>query len=90
MAFGCNPQEGACVRTVGLVGMLLISSLPLPAQGPSGDADAIRAELDSTAAGWNRNDPARYLAAYDTSMRSLTRSGPDPFRMADDSRSFMI
>jgi ketosteroid isomerase-like protein len=64
------------VRTITIVSLLLASTAPLMAQGPSADADAIKAELDSTAAGWNRNDLARYMAAYDTSMRSMTRTGP--------------
>jgi len=56
-----------------LVSILLVAAAPLTAQS---DGDAIKAELDSTAAGWNRNDLARYLAAYDTSMSSMTRNGP--------------
>lgn len=58
--------------TVCLLGVLG-SLAPLTAQTP---AAAIAAELDSTAAGWNRNDLARYMAAYDTSMTSMTRNGP--------------
>lgn len=64
------------MRTLPLLAIVLVAGLPLAAQGPSADADAIKAELDSTAAGWNRNDLARYMAAYDTSMRSMTRTGP--------------
>lgn len=62
------------MKTMVLLGLALTVALPLAAQ--SGDGDAIKAELDSTAAGWNRNDLARYMAAYDTSMRSMTRNGP--------------
>lgn len=42
------------------------------ADGPA----AIRAQLDSTAAGWNRGDLAAYLAAYD---ESITSRGADGF-----------
>ena len=64
------------MKTLRVLTILLATALPLAAQGPSADADAIKAELDSTAAGWNRSDLARYMAAYDTSMRSMTRNGP--------------
>ncbi|HKV71307.1 MAG TPA: nuclear transport factor 2 family protein [Gemmatimonadales bacterium] len=64
------------MQTLRLLGILVAVASPLAAQGPSPDADAIKAELDSTAAGWNRNDIGRYMAAYDTSMRSMTRNGP--------------
>ena len=62
------------MKAIVLLGLALTVALPLAAQ--SSDADAIKAELDSTAAGWNRNDLGRYMAAYDTSMRSMTRNGP--------------
>jgi len=62
------------VKAIVLLGLALTVAVPLSAQ--SSDGDAIKAELDSTAAGWNRNDLARYMAAYDTSMRSMTRNGP--------------
>src|SRR5690348_8070167 len=64
------------MQTLRLLSILVAVAAPLAAQGPSPDADAIKAELDSTAAGWNRNDIGRYMAAYDTSMRSMTRNGP--------------
>jgi len=56
--------------------ILLGAVAPLAAQTPAADGAAIAAELDSTAAGWNRNDLARYMQAYDTSMSSMTRNGP--------------
>ncbi len=62
------------MKAIFLLGLALTAALPLAAQ--VSDGDAIKAELDSTAAGWNRNDLARYMAAYDTSMRSMTRNGP--------------
>ena len=62
------------MKAIFLLGLALTAALPLAAQ--VSDGDAIKAELDSTAAGWNRNDLARYMAAYDTSMRSMTRTGP--------------
>ena len=62
------------MKAIFLLGLALTAALPLAAQ--VSDGDAIKAELDSTAAGWNRNDLGRYMAAYDTSMRSMTRNGP--------------
>lgn len=62
------------VKAIVLLGFVLTAALPLAAQ--VSDGEAIKAELDSTAAGWNRNDLGRYMAAYDTSMRSMTRNGP--------------
>ncbi len=62
------------MKAIFLLGLALTAALPLAAQ--VSDGDAIKAELDSTAAGWNRNDLARYMDAYDTSMRSMTRNGP--------------
>ena len=62
------------MKAIVLLGLALTAALPLAAQ--ASDGDAIKAELDSTAAGWNRNDLGRYMAAYDTSMRSMTRNGP--------------
>src|SRR5690348_16544723 len=64
------------MKTLRVLSTLLVAALPLAAQGPAPDAGAIKAELDSTAAGWNRNDLARYMAAYDSSMTSMTRNGP--------------
>ena len=40
------------------------------------DAAAIRAELDSTAAGWNRGDLSRYLAAYVDTATTMGSTGP--------------
>ena len=64
------------MRVTACVAALLGVAAPLRAQTPAADAAAIATELDSTAAGWNRNDLARYMAAYDTSMSSMTRNGP--------------
>lgn len=47
---------------------------PLGASAATGPA-AIRAELDSTAAGWNRGDLGAYLAAYDDSITSRGEAG---------------
>lgn len=55
--------------------VLALTATPMAAQAQISDTTAIRAELDSTAAGWNRNDLARYMAAYDDSMTSMGRSG---------------
>lgn len=64
------------MKTLRVLSTLIVAALPLTAQGPAPEAGAIKAELDSTAAGWNRNDLARYMAAYDSSMTSMTRNGP--------------
>jgi uncharacterized protein (TIGR02246 family) len=47
---------------------------------------AIRAELDSTAAGWNRGDLARYLAAYVDSATTMSATGPVRGRAAIDAQ----
>ena len=39
--------------------LLALTAAPLTAPAQLSDTTAIRAELDSTAAGWNRNDLAR-------------------------------
>lgn len=43
---------------------------------PASAGAAIRAVLDSTAAGWNRGDLAPYLAAYADSATEMLATGP--------------
>ena len=52
---------------------------PPAASGPVPDdtATAIRAVLDSTAAGWNRGDLSRYLWAYADSATAMGTNGPE-------------
>jgi ketosteroid isomerase-like protein len=45
------------------------------APAPAAVDAAIRAELDSTAAGWNRGDLEGYLSAYADSITSASRDG---------------
>lgn len=57
---------------------LVVLSLPVAAaaqQHPTPDAAAIRAMLDSTAAGWNRGDLVRYLSIYTPDVTSMGRDG---------------
>src|SRR4051812_37843258 len=49
------------------------ASTPAPAR----EGDAIRAVLDSTAAGWNRGDLERYLWAYADSTTAMGANGPE-------------
>ena len=67
-------------RAIAAALALCCCAAPLGAQagastqrGP--DELAIRAVLDSTAAGWNRGDLARYLWAYDDSLTALGATG---------------
>ena len=46
-----------------------------PSDRPSDAAAAVRAELDSTAAGWNRGELDVYLAAYADSVTSVGANG---------------
>jgi len=45
-------------------------------QSKKGAASQIRAELDSTAAGWNEGNLQRYLAAYVPEATEMTGDGP--------------
>ena len=47
---------------------------PAPAS-PASDASAIRAVLDTTAAGWNRGELAVYMSAYADSTTSMGANG---------------
>lgn len=51
------------------------SGVATTAPADAGAARAIRAELDSTAAGWNRGDLDTYLSAYADSITSMGRDG---------------
>jgi len=55
-----------------------ICSLSIIAIGQSKNdaASQIKAELDSTAAGWNNGDLPRYLAAYVPQATEMTSEGP--------------
>ena len=45
-------------------------------QSKSDAASQIKAELDSTAAGWNAGDLSKYLAAYVSQATEMTSEGP--------------
>jgi hypothetical protein len=52
-----------------------VSSTSVGAVTPAGDAAAIRAVFDTTAAGWNRGDLSVYLSAYNNSSTTMGRTG---------------
>ena len=64
-----------------LLTALLVAACARPSSvsgpAPENDAAAIRAVLDSTAAGWNRGDLSRYLWAYDDSATAMGANGPE-------------
>lgn len=63
-------------RTLTVAVVLLASACAGRMSGASTDGStAIRAMLDSTAAGWNHGDLAAYLAAYDESITSRSADG---------------
>ena len=61
-----------------LCSIAIISCVSLIAFGQSKNdaASLIKAELDSTAAGWNNGDLPRYLAAYVPQATEMTSEGP--------------
>src|SRR3954453_5899754 len=52
-----------------------VAAQAVSSRTPGRDETAIRAVLDSTAAGWNRGDLSRYLWAYDDSLTALGATG---------------
>jgi uncharacterized protein (TIGR02246 family) len=64
-----------------LLTALLVAACARPSSvsgpAPENDAAAIRAVLDSTAAGWNRGDLSRYLWAYVDSATAMGANGPE-------------
>ncbi|HET7603246.1 MAG TPA: nuclear transport factor 2 family protein [Gemmatimonadales bacterium] len=68
------------IRATFLTVLLITACTRAPATGapaPETAASAIRAVLDSTAAGWNRGDLSRYLWAYVDSATAMGGNGPE-------------
>ena len=68
------------IKNVAL-GLLMAAFFVVLASGAFGQskkdaASQIRAELDSTAAGWNEGNLQRYLAAYVPEATEMTGDGP--------------
>jgi uncharacterized protein (TIGR02246 family) len=59
-----------------LIILLLALASTAAAQSKTDPAAQIKAELDSTAAGWNAGDLSRYLAAYVPEATEMTAEGP--------------
>lgn len=74
----------ACTRTA--------SVAPTPETWPADEA-AIRAELSSSAGGWNEASLTKHLALYDSSVTFMTRNGPrpgvEPIRQSFNERYFV-
>jgi len=61
--------------SLSVAGLLLFAASSF-AQAKKDPASQIRAELDSTAAGWNEGNLQRYLAAYVPEATEMTGEGP--------------
>jgi uncharacterized protein (TIGR02246 family) len=68
---GWMAVAGALVIAACASRMASTSTSPIPA----GDAAAIRAVFDTTAAGWNRGDLSAYIFAYAPSATAMGRTG---------------
>ena len=55
---------------------MLFLTIPIAAQSKNDAASQIRAELNSTADGWNAGDLSKYLAVYVPEATEMTGEGP--------------
>jgi hypothetical protein len=59
-----------------LIFLLFCLVITASAQSKNDAAGQIKAELESTAAGWNAGDLSKYLAAYVPEATEMTADGP--------------
>src|SRR5689334_8919465 len=72
-----NKQISNFARGLSLAAFfILLTATASLAQSRKDAASQIRAELDSTAAGWNEGNLQRYLAAYVPEATEMTGEGP--------------